>query len=192
MILLAFRSPANRNEPLGPPWVEESVRDITSLGSAAVMILVTLSALGFLMLQKKWRWVLFIMIAVGGGVFWEVTLKRFFARPRPDLFTVPFLPSTYSFPSGHSMTAAVVYLTLGVLISQAFPQRAVKVYIVFCAILLAVLVGISRIYLGVHWPTDVLAGLSAGGAWALLCWLLNEWFISKGYIQRVEEREGDR
>ena len=112
-----------------------------------------------------------VLIAVVGGQVLSTTLKYFIDRPRPMI--VPHLSQVYttSFPSGHSMMSAVVYLTLGSLLGSSSAARA-QVLLLSVAMLLTFLVGVSRVYMGVHWPTDVLAGWTAGLVWAILCWLV--------------------
>ncbi len=124
-----------------------------------------------------------MVIAVAGGVLLSTGLKAGFAWPRPEL--VPHAVSVYtaSFPSGHAMMSAVVYLTLGVLLARVQPQRWLKAYLLGLAAVLTVLVGSSRVYLGVHWPTDMLAGWAAGAAWALLGWLMAVWLQQRGQIE---------
>lgn len=174
-ILLAFRNPADRSDPLGPDWVEGMVRDVTALGSLTVVLLVALGAVGYLLLSRRFRTALFTVVAVSGGLLVSRLLKTSFERPRPDLVPTETIVYTASFPSGHSMMAAVTYLTLAALLIRIQPERRLKIYLLLVAVFVTVLVGISRVYLGVHWPTDVLAGWTAGAAWASLCWLVARW-----------------
>jgi len=179
-ILLAFREAGRPDDPVGPPWLEEAVRDITGLGSMVVLVLVTAATIFYLLLVGKWRESLMMLIAVGGGQILSSLLKLGIDRPRPDL--VPHLVEvqTLSFPSGHAMMAAVTYLTLGSMLAGIVPGRAIKIYVLGVAVLITLMVGVSRIYLGVHWPSDVLAGWCAGFAWAMLCWL-----VARRFLQRV-------
>jgi undecaprenyl-diphosphatase len=170
-VILAMRAPGEPSHPWGPRWLEGFGRNVTALGSAEVLTLVTLAVLGFLLLQGKTRVTVIVVIAVGGGMLLNTVLKARFARPRPALVLLPgVLPEDASFPSGHALLAAAVYLTLGVVLAGVQPQRWLKVYVLMLAIVLTLLVGLSRVYLGVHWPTDVLAGWAAGAAWGLMAW----------------------
>jgi undecaprenyl-diphosphatase len=182
-ILLAMRTPGNPADPVGPLWFQEMVRDFTALGSTGVLTFMVLSIAGFLVMTRKGHAAAFVILSVGGGVLISETMKALYARARPDL--VPHAAEVYSasFPSGHSMMSAVVYLTLGALVARSQANRAVKRYIVTLAVILAILVGLSRIYLGVHWPTDVLAGWALGGAWALVCWFVMTWLQSRGEVE---------
>jgi undecaprenyl-diphosphatase len=171
-VLLAFRTAGDPADPVGPHWFEEMVRDFTALGSTGVLTIVTLSVAGWLVVMGKGRTAAFVLVAVAGGVIASSLLKLGFARPRPDLVPHGMMVFTNSFPSGHAMMSAVVYLTLGDLLARAQRSVALKVYILSLAVFLTVLVGLSRIYLGVHWPSDVLAGWAVGACWALFCWLL--------------------
>lgn len=170
-ILLAMRNPDDRSDPIGPGWVEEIGRDMTALGGMAVLTLIALVVAGHLLMRRKYRATLFLAVSVGGGMLLSTLLKLGFDRPRPDLVPHESIVYTASFPSGHSMMAAVVYLTLGALLARLESSPTEKIYVLCVALFLSVGVGISRVYLGVHWPTDVLAGWAAGATWALLCWL---------------------
>ncbi|MDQ2694778.1 MAG: phosphatase PAP2 family protein [Pseudomonadota bacterium] len=183
-VLLAMRDPADRSDPLGPKWVEEMGRDFTALGGVGFLTLLTLAVVGYLVLERKVGAALFIVAAVVGGRLLSAALKYGFDRPRPDLVPHGSFVYTASFPSGHSMLAAITYLTLGVLLARVQPRRALKAYILILAIVVTVLVGISRVYLGVHWPTDVLAGWTAGAVWAMACWLAVRWLQRRGEVEK--------
>ncbi|MCL5996408.1 MAG: phosphatase PAP2 family protein [Chloroflexi bacterium] len=184
-LLLALRNPADITDPLGPPTVEEMARDFTALGGLGVLSFVTLSVAGYLYLLRKYRTMLFVLLAVGGGALLSILLKEGFGRPRPDLVPHGAYVYTSSFPSGHSMLSAVTYLTLGTLLARIQPGRRLKAYLLGLAMLLTFVIGVSRVYLGVHWPTDVLGGWTAGAAWAALCWLVARWLQRRGQIERT-------
>lgn len=171
-IILSLRVPGDAGDPIGPRGFEEAVRDVTALGSAPVLIVAVLAVLGFLALAKSNRLALFTLAASIGGLALSSVLKYLIGRPRPELVAADAFTFTSSFPSGHSMMSAVIYLTLAALIARLMERRGLKLYALGIAITLTLLVGVSRVYLGVHWPSDVLAGWSAGAAWALLCWLI--------------------
>lgn len=177
------RADAMAQVPLGPKWMQEVGRDITGLGGIAILGLATLAVAGYLMLVEKYHAMWLVLIATAGGLAISSALKSFFARPRPDVSHFSYVYSS-SFPSGHSMLSAVVYLTLGILLARIMPKRQVKIYFIVLAILLTGLVGASRVYMGVHYPTDVLAGWCAGLAWALLCWLVARWLQLRGAVER--------
>jgi undecaprenyl-diphosphatase len=182
-ILLAMRAPGDHGDPVGPPWVEEMFRDFTALGGIGVLTLITAASVGYLWLRGMKRIALAVILAIGGGLLLSLALKAGFDRPRPDLVSHGSMVYTSSFPSGHSMLAAVVFLTCGAFLAAAHDRRRVRVYILGYAVLLALLVGVSRVYLGVHWPTDVLAGWAAGSAWAAACWLVARWLQARGRIE---------
>ncbi|HPK03950.1 MAG TPA: phosphatase PAP2 family protein [Candidatus Sumerlaeota bacterium] len=185
-IILGMRNPDDLADPVGPPWLEEMIRDITGLGGIGVLSLVTLGVAGYLGLAGKRHAMVLVLAAVFGGMVASQLLKWGFERPRPDL--VPHHSEVYttSFPSGHSMVSAVTYLTLGALLARINSRRRIKTYVLCLAVLVTVAVGVSRVYLGVHWPTDVVAGWSAGAAWAMACWLAAIWLQKRGAIEAPE------
>ena len=170
-ILLALRRPGDLS-PIGPPFLQESARDLTALGGATALALLTALTSTLLLLDGRRRMALFVCASVVGGLLMSTLLKAFFQRPRPDVVPYAAPISTTSFPSGHSMLSAVTYLTLGALLARSQPRKRLKAFFLLAAAFVSFLVGLSRVYLGVHWPTDVLAGWTAGASWAVLCWLL--------------------
>lgn len=191
-LLLAMRNPTDPHDPLGPGWLEEAARDVTALGSASVLILITLATLGYLLLSRRYRTAAFTLLAIVGGWVLNHLLKIGFARPRPDLVPHASAVFTASFPSGHSMMAAITYLTLAALLCRVVSRLRLKAYLLLVAATLTVLVGVSRIYLGVHWPSDVLAGWTAGAAWASCCWLLARSLQRRGRLDtEPPARNGD-
>jgi len=190
-VLLAMRTPGDPADPWGPPWFETFVRDCTALGDAAVLTILTLVVCGFLLLQGKTRATVLLVVAVIGGMLLSTLLKRGFDRPRPALVPHAVRYASASFPSGHAMLAAVVYLTLGALLARVQPRRRLKLYVLGVAVWLTVLVGCSRVYLGVHWPTDVLAGWAAGAAWALGVWGVAFWLQQHGEMEQDTEQGND-
>ena len=188
-VLLSMRQPDL--SPKGPPALQESARDITALGGATVLTLLTLITTGFLMFDGKRNMALFLFASVSGGLLVSSILKSLYQRPRPDLVPHGAYVTTTSFPSGHSMLSAVTYLTLGALLARSHQRKRLKAYFLLVAGLLTFLVGLSRVYLGVHWPTDVLAGWTAGACWALLCWMVARWLQNRHAIERDAESEND-
>jgi len=170
-ILLAFRQPGQPDNPIGPLWLQGAMRDITSLGSASVLTLITTATIVNLLLVRRPATALLVFIAVAGGQVLSTLLKHEVDRPRPDLVSHLVTEASLSFPSGHAMLSAITYLTLGSLAARFLPDRTSKIFVLGLAVLTTLLVGTSRVYLGVHWPSDVLAGWCAGFAWAMLCWL---------------------
>jgi undecaprenyl-diphosphatase len=185
-ILLAFRTAGDPNDPIGPLWVEEAMRDLTALGSTSVLIFIVLSVYVYLLLTGRAKTALFIFFSIAGGQLLSSLLKLGVDRPRPDLVSHLAEVYTLSFPSGHAMLSAVTYLTLGSLLARVLPGRLLKSYVLAVAVIATLLVGISRVYLGVHWPSDVLAGWCAGSAWAMLCWL-----ISRRVLPRAQTGEAN-
>lgn len=174
-VLLALRTPGNTDDPLGPVWLEDSVRDLTALGGYPVVTLIAVIAVGYLLVRRLFGSALLVPLVLTGGLLLNQALKAGFGRPRPDLVAHIVDVRTLSYPSGHAMLSAIAYLTLGVLLAEAQTSHAARVYIMAVALALTLIVGASRVYLGVHWPTDVLAGWSIGAAVALAVWLAVRW-----------------
>lgn len=174
-VLLALRTPGDPADPLGPGWLEEIGRDATALGGLGVLTFIAVVAVIYLIMARKGRAAVFVAASIAGGITVSLVLKAGFDRPRPDLVPHGSIVYTTSFPSGHSMMSALVYLTLGALLARLQPERRLKVFVIGVAIVVTFAVGVSRVYLGVHWPTDVLAGWAAGAAWAMLSWAIVLW-----------------
>jgi undecaprenyl-diphosphatase len=168
-LMSLFLDAGDPAERIGPAWFEEMVRDVTALGSYAFIILTVLIVTGYLLLSRKTGLAGLVVVAVAGGMLLSNLLKAGFDRPRPDVEHAARVFSA-SFPSGHATLSAVTFLTLAALLTRARARRRVKIYFVSVAVILTILTGLSRVYLGVHYPSDVLAGWCIGSAWAILCW----------------------
>jgi len=171
-IILALRNPADLSDPIGPRGLEEAMRDITGVGGFTVLTLVTVvAALAFLFHGKRRQSLIFAGVVIAAQ--WSTNLlKGFYHRPRPDLVPHGSYVYSASFPSGHSTLAAATFLTLATMIASLEPRRRTKALVYVVAGLVTIAVGVSRVYLGVHWPSDVLAGWTLGAGWALLGWIL--------------------
>ena len=156
----------------GPGWLPEVMRDITALGSPAVLIMVGTMVWGYLLMASERRMAWLAAASCLGGWATSHALKGVFMRARPAVDFHGTLADGYSFPSGHAMMSAIVFLTLATLIARLAPHTRLRVYAIVTASLLSGLIGLSRVYLGVHWASDVVAGWIAGVAWALLVWAL--------------------
>ena len=170
--LKALRVPGDIGTPIGPAWLLSSMRDLTALGGVTVLTLVSFLAIAFLLTRGRVKQALYTALATGGGALMGRLLKSLFARERPEV--VPHLVEVHSlsFPSGHSMNSAIVYLTLAVMISRSFEDRKPRIFVIGVAALLVMTIGFTRLYLGVHYPTDVLGGWTVGAAWALAMGLI--------------------
>ena len=186
-VIKSLRDPGNLDDPWGPVWFEEGIRDITALGGITVLCLMALAVVGYVAMCRQYHAMgLFLAAIIGGGIL-NVLLKNLFDRPRPELVPALSHVSTASFPSGHSMLSAVFYLTLGALLARLVTKRRLKLYLVSVALMFTFLVGFSRVYLGVHYPSDVLAGWTIGLIWAILCWLVARHLQRRGAVEEPNE-----
>jgi len=170
-ILLALRRPGENRDLVGPDWLHVAAIDVTALGSLAVLGLLVLLAGAVMACLERWGEAVLLLVGAGGGLAISQGLKALFVRERPDLAYRAVEAVNASFPSGHAMLSAVVFLTLGALGARFSERRRLKALALSAAVGLSLLVGVSRIYLGVHWASDVLAGWCLGAAWAMACWL---------------------
>ncbi|MCR5875284.1 phosphatase PAP2 family protein [Phenylobacterium sp. J426] len=171
-IVLFFRNPADLNDPIGPGGFEEAVRDVTALGGFTLVTLATVVGVLAFAFRGRIRHAAVLLGAVLLALISSEGMKALYGRPRPDL--VPHGSNVYSasFPSGHSTLSAATFLTLAMLISSLEARRRMKALVYALALLLLATVGLSRVYLGVHWPSDVLAGWCLGAAWAFVAWVV--------------------
>ena len=183
-VLLAMRRQSNLAIPIGPRWGELLAIEFTSLGSGIVLFTVVAVVAGYLALVRRLGMMWLVIAATVGGMLLSSGLKEVVGRGRPTI--VPHLADVHSpsFPSGHSMLAAAVYLTLGALLARNTTNWRLRVYFLSVAVLLTFLIGISRVYLGVHYPTDVMAGWSAGLVWAVLCELVAQRLQRRGVVKQ--------
>lgn len=176
-IMATLRPPDRPRQPIGPSWLVQSATDITALGGFTVLILISALVSLFFWLKRRFGLMMMTISTLVGGAATSFALKLLFGRDRPGIEHLVTV-STKSFPSGHAMLSAVVYLTLGALLARSEERKQFKLFFLSAALLLTLLVGLSRIYLGVHYPTDVLAGWIAGAVWAMVC------LIVAGFIHR--------
>lgn len=168
--LLALRNPADTAQPFGPAWFQETGRDFTGLGSNGVLAALVLAGSGFLALARRRAGALFLLASFWGALVLETVVKHWYGRPRPELVPHAARVFTASFPSGHASVSAAACLASALLLAQARPEPRFRAFAVSVAVCLVALIGASRVYLGVHWPTDVIGGWTLGAAWAAFCW----------------------
>lgn len=177
-ILLSLREDGNLQNPKGPVWMKSFFRQITALGSGYILVLFSIIVALFLILKKKYFIVYMTIGAVLTGFILHGFLRQIFERERPDPAFHLIEVDTLSFPSGHSMMAAIVYLVLAAFLTQTQKENITKNYILGVALFLTFMIGVSRVYLGVHYPTDVLAGWAVGLSWASIWWII-AWYTKK-------------
>jgi undecaprenyl-diphosphatase len=186
LLMQRLREPGQPSRPVGPPWLPSAMRDLTSLGSAPVLIFFVVAVGAALLARGQHHALLLLLVATVGGEALNQLLKNAFDRPRPELALRLTEAQSTSFPSGHAMDSAVIYLTLAALLARLVRQRTLKLYFLFLALVLSLIVGLTRVYLGVHYPSDVLAGWIAGLGWALLCWTVASRLQKRGSVEAAE------
>ena len=186
-LLLAVRRPGDLAVPIGPAWTLQVARDLTALGGPVGLGVVTAVVAGYLALERRFGLLSFVLASTLSGTVLGLFLKEIFHRPRPQV--VPHLTdiSTASFPSGHSMLSSVAYLTMAALLARAAARLHTKIYFFVVAVVLIGLIGCSRVYLGVHYPTDVLAGWCVGSAWAMICCLAAHFISQRRVFPQAEQ-----
>lgn len=167
-IMLLLRDPQAMNDPLGPSWFEDVMRDMTGLGGIGVVAGASLLLAGYLWLQRRRGDVAILAFSLIGAQLISAVAKLLVSRPRPDLVSHEAEIYSASFPSGHTLMATVTWVTFAMLLAADFKDWRVRDYLLLTAWIVAVAVGCSRIYLGVHWPSDVLAGWAVGALWMVL------------------------
>jgi len=177
-VLRAMRHAAGPDTPL-----TTFMLGMTHLGDAITLIVLVLLSAGFLFTARKQGMALFLILATTAGFLLVQFLKRVVDRPRPDVVEHWTSFANASFPSGHAANSAIIYLTLAVLIARSVTSRALRIYVVMAAMLLTFVIGLSRLYLGVHWPTDVLSGWIVGAGWAMACSSLAWWLQARRTIE---------
>lgn len=179
----SLRLPDDPAVPVGPHWLKNICIDLSALGGVAVLALMTVLVAGYLLLERRYHSLGFLLLAALGGTVLNQVLKKWIGRERPDI--IPHLAevANASFPSGHSMLSSIIYLTLGVMLARSVESWKLKVYFISAALLVTLLIGLTRVYLGVHYPTDVLGGWTAGTAYAVFCALLAHWLAQRGQVE---------
>lgn len=167
-ILLALRQPGDVAAPIGSAHFTGMVRDMTALGSVTALTSFVVIAIVCLALAKDIRAAGAVLFLIGGGQIISTLVKNIVERPRPDIVAPLALETSWSFPSGHAMMSMIAYLTFAAVLARSFKRPAPRLFLLGAALLLSLMIGASRLYIGVHWPSDVLAGWLLGLAWFLL------------------------
>jgi len=174
-ILLWARGGSAHGAPIGPVWFRAAMIDITAIGGVTVLVLMVALVAGFLALRRHWLTLALVLGGTISGSLAVTLVKNLVARPRPTITDHLVSVSTLSFPSGHAANSAIVYLTMATLLGQLVEGRAARTYLFAGTALIVTLIGVSRVYLGVHWPSDVLAGWAFGTLWAVAWWAIGAW-----------------
>jgi undecaprenyl-diphosphatase len=178
-VLLMLRDAADPAMPAGPSWLTKMMVDITALGGVTVLTLLVTLVVVYLALRRKFRTAAFVTVSILGGWGLSSAMKIGIARPRPEVVQHLVEVSDMSFPSGHAMLSAITYLTLGAMLSRIEETPSLRYFFPLVAVVLTLLIGLSRVYLGVHYPTDVLGGWAAGTVWACGSWFMARWMLGR-------------
>ncbi|MFN4205798.1 MAG: phosphatase PAP2 family protein [Agrobacterium albertimagni] len=178
-VLLMLRDTSDVGMPVGPAWLTKVMVDITALGGVTVLTLLVALVVAYLTLRRKFRTAAFVTVSILGGWALSSAMKLGIARPRPEVVQHLVEVSDMSFPSGHAMLSAITYLTLGAMLSRIEEQPSLRYFFPAVAVALTLIIGLSRIYLGVHYPTDVLGGWAAGTVWACGSWFAARWILGR-------------
>ena len=176
-VLLMLRDATDPAMPAGPAWLTKMMVDITALGGVTVLALLVTLVVIYLALRRKFRTAAFVTVSILGGWALSSALKLGIARPRPEVVQHLVEVTDMSFPSGHAMLSAITYLTLGAMLSRLEDRPSLRYFFPLVAVFLTFIIGLSRIYLGVHYPTDVLGGWAAGTVWACASWFVARWML---------------
>ena len=158
---------------LHTPLLDQIMVGITFLGQPSVLVVLSISLGIWLLFQRRRSEATTLAIAAIGAAGLNYWLKELFARDRPALWDRVVDVRYYSFPSGHAMVSVVMYGLIGYLIAKTFPRWRVLIFILTVSLVVAI--GFSRLYLGVHWPTDIAAGYAAGLVWLIACIYTLDW-----------------
>lgn len=184
-ILIAVRGATDGHGPASDT-LRRLMLDVTTLGNNGMLAMVALLAVGFLIAAGKMRLGALLGAGILLGSAASAVLKLAYDRPRPDVVAHLVDVQTASFPSGHAMNSAVVYLTMAALLARGQKKHGPRIYILGVGIMLTLMIGLSRIYLGVHWPTDVLVGWIFGASWAALLAYAGTRLQQRGTVEQPE------
>ena len=151
------------------PLLDRAMLEVTALGTGVTVLMIVVIAALFLTLNQHKYSAILLLVATTGGLVLNGVLKLGFERPRPSIFVPVVDTVSSSFPSGHAMSSAIVYGTVAYLAARLHRRRWARWLVMMFALIVIVLISFSRMYLGVHYPSDVLAGVIIGLAWAGFC-----------------------